>query len=175
MGHLGIQSYHPTEYRELSLFYDYASSVFSNTKNKRIDGYKAVFNQEGDFCEDCPLIIQIDDINYEISTFQDEHISLTTNVIDLKEEIVWLEKDKWTWENSGLTILDKLIGHKINSISIIALDYGDIGKAIHGILFSCTNNDNSFELLIRTNYDKITLLSIEEDKTDKPKIEMKCY
>lgn len=175
MGYLGIQSYHPTEYRELSLFYDYASSVFAKTKNRKIDGYKAVFNQNGDFCEDCPLIIQIDDINFEISTSQDELISLTTNSIDLKEEIVWLEKNKWTWVDSGLTILDRLIGHKINSISIIGLDYGDIGKAIHGILFNCSNNDNSFKLLIRTNYDKITLLSIEDDKTEEPKIEMKCY
>jgi hypothetical protein len=175
MGYIGIQSYHPTEYRELSLFYDYACNVFANTKNKKIGGYKAVFNQEGDFCVDCPLIIQIDNINYEISTSQDELISLTTNAIDLKEEIVWLEKDKWTWKNSGLTIMDNLIGRKINSISVIGLDYGDIGKAIHGILFNCTNDDNSFELLIRTNYDKITLLSIEDDKTEEPKIKLKCY
>ena len=175
MGYVGIHSYQPKEYRELLEFYEYASKVFARAKHKKLIGYKAVFNQNGEYCEDCPLIVQIDKTRYEISTTEDALVSLTTNTIDLKEEIVWLEEDNWTWQDSGLPILDKLIGHTINSISIIGLDYGDIGTEIHGILFNCVNNDNSFNLLIRTNFDKITLLSMYDDKTDEPKIEMKCY
>ena len=172
MGYLGLRTYDPESFHEIESFYLHSCEIFGNVIHHKLNSYRAAFNQDDEFGEDCPIILFIGEIALEISTKQDEDISLTTNSVDLNEKIIWLEDDDWKWRSEGLEILDKLIGYTLDSVSVVGLDYNDLGIAIHGILLILKNESSQFELLIRSNYDKITILELKDDE---PKVFVKCY
>ena len=176
MGHLGLKSYTPDSFRDLAKFVKYASDVFANARDQVFNGYLAAFNQDYEFCQDCPLVLNIGENHYEISTQQDEEISLTKNDIDFEEEITWLAEDKWKWQKSGLLHLDALKGFVVKHIKIVGLDYGASGVAIHGILIDFLDSQGELvKLLIRTNYDRIELMELDEDTAEEPKIFEECF
>tara|TARA_B100000508_G_scaffold92244_1_gene72004 strand:- start:44 stop:574 length:531 start_codon:yes stop_codon:yes gene_type:complete len=176
MGYLGLKSYAPESFRDLAKFVKYAHDIFTNTKGKVFNGYRAAFNQDYEFCQDCPLVLNIGENHYEISTQQDEEISLTKNYIDFEEEIVWLAEDTWKWQKRGVLHLDALKGSSVKHIKIVGLDYGASGVAIHGILIDFLDSQGELvKLLIRTNYDRIELMELDEDTAEEPKIFEECF
>lgn len=176
MAHLGLKSYTPESFGDLAKFAVYAHNILKGAKNEVFNGYLAAFNQDHQFCEDCPLVLNIGEHHYEISTQQDEEISLSKNEINFNEEIIWLAEDTWKWEEEGIPILDDLKGTQVKKIKIVGLDYGDSGKAIHGILIECLNSDlELIKLLIRTNYDRIELMELDQDLATEPKVFEECF
>jgi len=174
MGYLGIQNYNPNSYRDIHLFNFHANSLFSNLTNRLFQGYYILTNQNNEFCSQSPIVIIIDDLFFEISTVQDEEISLTLNTVNLKSQINWNDENSYKWYKSGIKILDDLVGLEITSIKIIGLEYGEIGRAIHGILFDFIKENQNHQVLIRTNYDEISILPFNEDTSIEPKIILNC-
>lgn len=175
MSYLGIPNYTPISFHEFDEFFIHLQNTFTPFKGTVLDRYFAVFNQDNEQVNYSPLILKFKNNNIEISTAQDEDISLTVDQINLNNEIVWFDNVKYEWKSSGIELLDAVLNKKLNSIFLIGLDYGEIGVSIHGILLMFEPSDKkTLEVFIRTNYDEISIIKYKEDTATEPKIIKEC-
>lgn len=175
MGYLGIPNYTPYSFHDFDEFYIHLQNTLVPFKGMVLEKYYAVFDQDCQLENSSPLILKFENTNIEISTRQDEDISLTVGQINLNTEIVWLENVKCEWKSSGIELLDKVLNKKLASIKLVGLDYHEIGISIHGILLEFeSTNSKSTEIFIRTNYDQISVIQFIDDKTTESKIIKEC-
>ena len=153
---LGITNYKPTFYSNINLFLAEQQSLLSKIIGQKITAIWTVHDAKtNEHWADCPIVIQINDIQLEFAALYDNEIAITWNNIDLSKEINWFNSSDLTleWRMNEVPQSKNYIGQTINDILIMELK--DRGF-LNGIYLSIENGyltlfNNLDEAVIRFN------------------------
>jgi hypothetical protein len=121
---LGIPNYEGKfvyENDEVLLLYNkFASEVIGKT----IDcSWIAFLRSDGKWLEGLPIILQIDNKNYEICWMKFSDISITQNSINVNQPFNWMDSEDeellCDWKKDDLPSLQNAIGQSIKSIKVL--------------------------------------------------------
>lgn len=120
----GITNYKPTFYSSIDLFLAEQGLVLEKMIGEKITAIWTVHNTKtNEHWVDCPIVIQLNDNQFEFNALYDNSITITWNSIDLSKEINWFNSSDLTleWRMNKGQQSKNIIGQKINDIQVLEL------------------------------------------------------
>lgn len=183
---LGIRDYEPNFFREADTFNKVLGDTLLKLIGKPVDDYWLMWEtKENEWYNDGPVILKIDNRQFEFTAHQLDEFSLTVNQIDLNQKLDWYgagDEIPLIWKSKCHSAIDQIIGLSIKEISILTfklittiiedkLNRKNVGMQhesdymLHGIQFDFDDHGQTRYLQIFNGLDQ-NGLSSEPSKED---------
>lgn len=120
---LGIKNYKPNYFTNAIAFLNAHKNKLLSIKGKRIDAYYLQWDlKEDEWNKDGPIILLIDEQQYEFTAFQLDQYSLTINQIDISNPLDWYgagTEFPLEWRKNPMEEINKVLGKKIEEIYLL--------------------------------------------------------
>lgn len=119
---LGVKDYNPKYYNNIE---DIRKNHFPKLRKligKSISEVWAVYDcDEDELWNDCPIVLKVEDCQFEMSVFKDNEIAITWNDINLLEELDWYgcKEVKLEWKKNTIKEIRNQFGKPIQDIEIM--------------------------------------------------------
>ncbi|RVT59826.1 hypothetical protein [Niallia taxi] len=145
---LGIKSYNPKLYTELSQIIKDQKIRLQGLKGKKIKDIWVAWEKNSDeWFNDLPVIIRFEDCQLELCAYKSGEYAITFNQIDLTEEIDYYGTDfLLSWEQNKLMQLAESINKRIDKVEMIEYLEQLNGVSLHlgeGYLAVCNGLDEN--------------------------------
>lgn len=156
----GITDYKPTFYTNANLFLSEQRPHLSKIIEQEITAIWTVHDANtNEHWADCPIVVQLNAIQFEFNALYDNEIAITWNSIDLSKKISWFNSPDLIleWRMNEVQQSKNYIGQKINDILLMELKNCGF---LNGIYISLENGyltlfNNLDEAVIQFN-EKLT-------------------
>ncbi len=184
---LGIRTYKPNFFNDPDLFLKTQKDKFEKLIGKPITRYWVMWDEkEDEWYPDGPVILEIDEDNYEFCAYQLDDFSFTLNTIDLKEKLDWYgmgDELPLCWKENGKQELQDSLNRPITAIYVLTyifkskiVETGEphqTGFMMYGIEFECNREKETTFFSIFNGLDQNALSSKRvqhEDQIERIKI-----
>lgn len=120
---LGISKYKPIFFRDSILFLNSHKETLMNLIGENISEYYVQWDTSQDeWNEDGPIILIVNDNQYEFTAYQLDMFSLTINKIDLNQKLDWYgsgDEIPLIWKKDAFENLNHILGKEIQSIHLL--------------------------------------------------------
>lgn len=186
---LGIKDFEPNFFTDPNTLTNVYGTTLLGLIGKEIQDYWVMWDcKENEWYADGPVILKIDNRNFEFCAYQLDEFSLTVDSIDLSKPLDWYgmgDELPLIWKKNPIAEVNRQIGRKIESINILGYNFistvvGDktnpenvgqiheTGYMLHGIEFvfektGDTDNENYLEIFNALDKNGITTKYLEQD------------
>jgi hypothetical protein len=119
----GIQKYKPNFFQEAGAFNKVHGNTLSALIGKSIDDYWLMWKtKEDEWLSDGPVILKINNRQFEFTVYQLSDFSLTIDQIDLDQQPDWYgagDEIPLTWKSHSSSDIDKILGLPIREINLL--------------------------------------------------------
>lgn len=150
---LGITTYKPNFFDDANLFLNTHKDKFEKLIGKPISRFWVMWDEkENERNPYGPVILEIDNDNYEFCAYRLDDFSFTLNTIDLTEKLDWYgmgDEMPLSWKENGQQDLQESLNRSIAAINILIYNFNstyvetgephETGFMMHGIEFEMEN------------------------------------
>lgn len=124
---LGIPNYSPKFFTKAHSFLEKNRDFLLHALNKKISSYYVQWNTDFDaWNEDGPIVVMIDETQYEFTAFKLEEYSITVQEIDLSKPLNWYDAGDeipLVWRKNTFDAINPITGKTIKDIFLIEYNF----------------------------------------------------